>query len=143
MFEILDRTPEYLDEETHLYEAAEQFLRSWFSLDSRTFPTLHRLAECYLRWLQHELKETPLDEQLARQLLAKARAAYRESIAAAHRVLLSGAGPPAWFANYSYREVEYKAYHGWAVLEGTAAVQLADAGEARGLFASSAESVGR
>jgi len=63
-------------------------------------------------------------------LAGKARDAYRQSIDVARKVL-SSPDRPSWFANYTIREVEFEAYHGWSVLEGTVAECSADGGQRR------------
>lgn len=124
-FELLDAVPRHIGEELQLYEAEDRFLSSWFSLDRRTFPTVHRLAECRSRWLQKILKEVPINTLLADRLVTNAREAYKQSLEISRNVL-RGAEKPAWFANTNLREHEIKTYHGWAVLEGTEAMRVAN-----------------
>jgi len=120
LFELVDSVPWHLDKGLHLYEAAEKFLMSWYATDTRRFPTLHRAAECATEWLRQELRRSPVNNDLVRELIRKARSAYGRSIAVAQEVL-SSEEKPSWFVGYDLRAHEIRAFHGWAVLEGTAA----------------------
>jgi len=129
-FAILDQTVDYLDQEKGVFEAAEALLTSWYILDERGFPALHRLAECCLRWLQQELKEEPPDLDLVQTLASRSRAAFAKTLDVARPVLAAPDKAPARLRRYQYREVEFKTYHGWSVLENTMA-RLADTAGSR------------
>lgn len=133
LFNMLDKVPAHLDQDLQLYEPAARFLSAWFSLDTRGFPALHRLAECYTRWLQDALKQQPANEPLVETLAHNARDAYRNGLDVAGKVLADANRPP-WFAGYSIREDEIREYHGWSVMEGTIAMHLSDPSQKRASF---------
>lgn len=133
LFEMLNEVPRHLDQDLNLFEPAVRFFSTWFSLDTQRFPTLHRLAECYTRWLQHVLKKQPTDEHLVAVLANNARDAYRKAIDVASNVLTDANRPP-WFAGYNYRQTEIEGYHGWSVMEGTIAMHLSEPAQKQTCF---------
>lgn len=122
LHEMLDGIARHLDSELHLHEAAGEFLAAWYALDSRGFPALHRIAECYSHWFQSAAKESRVDAGTLSQLAAKASDAFQQTITVAKKVLSNSARPP-WFDRYDLRETECMAFLAWSVLEDAVAMQ--------------------
>lgn len=115
-FELLDLVEAYLDDEVGEFEANTKLLESWIDVEPHGFPAWNRLGQCYLHWLQRELRSGDSDDGTLVALATASREAFRQAVALTDAVLGEDRRPEP-YRSYDRSEKQRVNYRAWALLE--------------------------